>query len=264
VGSLRTLHPKIEFGVQPDISETLQRDASATFRHSEIEVGEDSSRSWGRLAFSRLVVPFAVLFAAGGFLSFGPILIVPVSTNQRVRSIAVLPMENLSGDPTQDGFVDGMTEELITDLAKVSSVRVISRTSVMRYKGTKQGLPEIARELKVDAVVEGSVLRSGKRVRITAQLLHAPTDRHLWAESYERDAGDELSLRKEVAQAIEQQVQAHLETQKPVLSPLSARNSGSRLWPVRPSFELRNAGGGNRRINLSGRRDIDGLSTIHM
>jgi TolB-like protein/DNA-binding winged helix-turn-helix (wHTH) protein/Flp pilus assembly protein TadD len=131
-----------------------------------------------------------------------------------LRSIAVLPLDNLSGDPSEDYFVNGMTDELITDLAKVSALRVISRTSVMRYKGTKKGLPEIAKELNVEAIVEGSVMRSGKRVRITAQLLHAPTDRHLWAETYERDLGDVLKLQSEVAQAIARQVRAQLTPQQ--------------------------------------------------
>jgi len=131
-----------------------------------------------------------------------------------IRSLAVLPMQNLSGDAAQEYFADGMTEELITDLAKVSALRVISRTSVMRYKGTKKGLPEIAKELNVDGIVEGSVMRSGNRVRITAQLLHAPTDKHLWAEAYERDLGDVLRLQNEVAQAIAQQVQAQLTPQQ--------------------------------------------------
>jgi len=131
-----------------------------------------------------------------------------------LRSLAVLPLENLSGNPEQDYFVDGMTDELITDLAKVAALRVISRTSVMRYKGTKKGLPEIAKDLNVDAIVEGSVLRSGNRVRITAQLLHGPTDRHLWAESYERDLGDVLRLQSEVAQAIAKQIRAELTPQQ--------------------------------------------------
>jgi TolB-like protein/DNA-binding winged helix-turn-helix (wHTH) protein/Flp pilus assembly protein TadD len=131
-----------------------------------------------------------------------------------IRSIAVLPLDNLSGDPSQDYFVDGMTDELITDLAKISTLRVTSRTSVMRYKGTKKGLPEIGRELNVDGIVEGSVMRSGQRLRITAQLLHAPTDRHLWAETYERDLGDVLRLQSEVAQAIAQQVRAELTPQQ--------------------------------------------------
>jgi TolB-like protein len=110
------------------------------------------------------------------------------------HSIAVLPLENFSGDPSQDYFVDGMTDELITDLAKVGALRVTSRTSVMRYKGAKKSLPEIARELQVDGIVEGSVTRSGQRMRITAQLLHGPSDKHLWADTYERDVGDVLKL----------------------------------------------------------------------
>ncbi len=125
----------------------------------------------------------------------------------RIESIAVLPLENLSGDPEQEYFADGMTEALITNLGKVSTLRVISRTSVMRYKGTKKPLPRIARELKVDLVVEGSVQRSGNRVRIAANLLHAPTDRHLWAETYERDLRDVLTLQSDVAQAIAREVQ---------------------------------------------------------
>ena len=127
-----------------------------------------------------------------------------------LRSIAVLPLDNLSGDASQEFFVEGMTDELITNLAKVSSLRVISRTSVMRYKATKKQLPEIARELNVDGIIEGSVMRSGGRVRITAQLLHGPTDRHLWAETYDRDLGDVLKLQREVAEAIAMQVRAQL------------------------------------------------------
>ena len=138
----------------------------------------------------------------------------PTSAAPRLNSIAVLPLENLSGDPSEEFFADGMTDQLITDLAKVGSLRVVSRTSVIRYKGTKKGLPEIARELNVDAVVEGSVIRSGQRVRVTAQLLQAPTDRHLWAETYDRDLGDVLKLQGEVADAIAQQVRAQLTPQQ--------------------------------------------------
>ncbi len=132
----------------------------------------------------------------------------------RIRSIAVLPLQNLSGDPSQEYFTDGMTDELITDLAKINALRVISRTSVMRYKRTKKSLPEIARELNVDGIVEGSVMRSGNRVRITAQLLQASTDQHLWAETYDRDLGDVLRLQSQVAQAIAQQVRAELTPQQ--------------------------------------------------
>jgi TolB-like protein/DNA-binding winged helix-turn-helix (wHTH) protein/Tfp pilus assembly protein PilF len=131
-----------------------------------------------------------------------------------LRSIAVLPLDNFSGDPSQEFFVDGMTDELITDLAKVRSLRVISRTSVMRYKGTKKELPQIARELNVEGIIEGSVTRSGGRVRITAQLINASTDQHIWAEAYEREAGDVLKLQSEVARAIAEQVQAKLTPQE--------------------------------------------------
>jgi TolB-like protein/DNA-binding winged helix-turn-helix (wHTH) protein len=138
----------------------------------------------------------------------------PTSAAPRLSSIAVLPLENLSGDASEEFFADGMTDQLITDLAKVGPLRVISRTSVMRYKGTKKGLPEIARELNVDAIVEGSVIRSGQRVRVTAQLLQASTDQHLWAETYDRDLGDVLKLQGEVADAIAQQVRAQLSPQQ--------------------------------------------------
>jgi TolB-like protein/DNA-binding winged helix-turn-helix (wHTH) protein/Tfp pilus assembly protein PilF len=116
-----------------------------------------------------------------------------------IRSLAVLPLENLSGDPSQDYFADGITEELTTDLAKITALRVISHTSVMRYKDHKKSLPEIAAELRVDVVVEGAVLRSRERVRIEAQLIRASADEHMWAETYERDIGDILALEDEVA-----------------------------------------------------------------
>lgn len=128
----------------------------------------------------------------------------------RIESIAVLPYVNLSRDPGQENFVDGMTDALITDLAKIGRLRVISRTSVMQYKGAKKPLPEIARELNVDAVVEGTVQRTGDHVQVTAQLLHAPTDRHLWAEMYERDARDVLALQADLARAIARAVQVQL------------------------------------------------------
>jgi len=130
-----------------------------------------------------------------------------------IRAIAVLPLQNLSGDPAQEYFSDGMTDALITDLAKIGSLRVIARTSVMQYKSTTKTALQIARELGVDAVVEGSVLRSGDKVRITAQLIDAARDQHLWAESYERDLRDVIALQSEVAQAIARQVQAKLTPQ---------------------------------------------------
>jgi TolB-like protein/tetratricopeptide (TPR) repeat protein len=122
------------------------------------------------------------------------------------NAIAVLPLQNLSGDPGQDYFADSMTEELITDLGQLSASRVISRTSTMTYKGTTKTLPQIARELGVDTVVEGSVVHQGNQVRITAQLIDARTDHHLWAHSYVRDLDDVLTLQAEVARTIADQV----------------------------------------------------------
>ena len=130
-----------------------------------------------------------------------------------VRSLAVLPLENLSSD-SQDYFADGMTDELITNLAQISALRVISRTSVMQYKGVRKPLPLIARELNVDAVVEGTVLRSGQQVRITAQLIRAPADKHLWAESYEGNLRDTLALQKKVARAIAEQIRIQVTPQE--------------------------------------------------
>ena len=127
-----------------------------------------------------------------------------------IRSLAVLPLDSLSGDASQDYFADGMTDELITDLGQISALRVISRTSVMRYKRVREPLPQIARELGVDAIVEGSVLRSDNRVRITAQLIEAPADKHLWAQSYEGDLLDTLALQNKVARAIADQVRINL------------------------------------------------------
>jgi TolB-like protein len=142
----------------------------------------------------------------------------PVSARS-IKSLAVLPLQNLSGDPAQEYFADGMTEELTADLSKIGAVRVISRTSAMRYKGSDKALPEIARELNVDGIIEGSVERSAERVRITAQLIHAPTDTHLWAESYERDLRDILTLQDEVALDIANQIKVRLTPTELELSP---------------------------------------------
>jgi TolB-like protein len=148
-----------------------------------------------------------------------------------IDSIAVLPLENLSGDPEQEYFVDGMTDALITELSKIGALRVISRTSVMRYRDTDKPLPQIARELNVDAVVEGSVFRAGERVRITAQLIGAEPERHLWADNYDRGLGDILALHSEVAQAIAQEIQVTLTPQE------QARLASAR--PVDPeAYEL--------------------------
>jgi TolB-like protein/Flp pilus assembly protein TadD len=128
-----------------------------------------------------------------------------------IRSLAVLPLENLSKDTSEDYFADGMTEELITQLGQIRSLRVISRTSVMTYKSNRKSLTEIARELRVEAVVEGSVLRSSDQVRINAQLIAVPADRHMWAQSYAGDLRDTLALQSRVASAIAEQIRATLD-----------------------------------------------------
>lgn len=127
-----------------------------------------------------------------------------------IRSIAVLPMQNLSTDPSQEYFVDSMTDELITDLAQIHELKIVSKTSVMQYKGTRSPLPQIGRDLGVDAIIEGSVLRSGDKVRITAQLIRASTDRHIWAAAYDGDMKDILSLQARVAEAITNEVKLNL------------------------------------------------------
>jgi len=140
----------------------------------------------------------------------------------QIHSIAVLPLRNLSSDPNQEYFSDGTTDALITDLAQISSIKVISHTSTLQYKDTKKSLPEIARELNVDGIIEGTVQRSGDRVRITAQLIQCPSDSHLWANSYERDTGDILALEQEVTEDIAIQVQAR------IALPTGARQSRAR------------------------------------
>lgn len=131
-----------------------------------------------------------------------------------IRSLAVLPLESLSSDASQDYFADGMTDELISDLGQISALRVISRTSVMAYKHARKPLPQIARELNVDAVVEGTVLRSGDQVRITAQLIEAAADKHLWSQSYEGELRNTLALQNQVASAIADQIRINLNPQE--------------------------------------------------
>jgi TolB-like protein/Tfp pilus assembly protein PilF len=137
-----------------------------------------------------------------------------LETTGCTESLAVLPLENLSHDPEQEYFADGLTDSLITQLARISALRVISRTTAMHYKRIHRPLPEIARELGVSKIIEGTVQRSGGRVRVTAQLVEASTDTHLWADSFERDLRDVLSLQSELARAIVKEVQVKLTPQE--------------------------------------------------
>ncbi|PYX33908.1 MAG: hypothetical protein DMG81_20675 [Acidobacteria bacterium] len=126
----------------------------------------------------------------------------------KIKSLAVLPLKNLSGDPSQEYLADGMTEALIGRLAGIHDLRVVSRTSVMRFKDTSLSVPEIAKTLRVDAVVEGSVMREGTRIRVHAQLIRAATDEHFWSETYDRDLQDVLTLESDVAQSVARKVEA--------------------------------------------------------
>ena len=138
----------------------------------------------------------------------------PAPAPGQISSLAVLPLDNLSGDPEQAYFVDGMHDALIADLAKLGALKVISRQSVIRYQDTDKSAPEIAQELEVDAIVEGSVLRAGDRVRITAQMIDGVTDEHIWVQSYERDLTDILALQREVARAIAAEIRVAVSTEE--------------------------------------------------
>jgi adenylate cyclase len=140
---------------------------------------------------------------------------VKVRYGSQIQSIAVLPLVSLSSDPTQEYFSDGLTDELITELAKTEQLRVISRTSVVAFRGLQKQAPEIGQELHVDGIVEGTVERVGNRVRIRAQLIRAENDQHLWAEVYDRDVSDVLALERDVARDIAQQIGVRLSPNGP-------------------------------------------------
>jgi len=162
------------------------------------------------VAIIAVVIALIVIVAYAGFRGWftGP------SAKPQFRSIAILPLQNLSEDPKQDYFADGMTEELTVDLGQVSALRVTSRTSAMNYRNSKKSVPDIARELNVDGVVEGSVVREGDEVRITAQLIDAKSDHHIWARSYTRGIGSILTLQREVAQEIADAISVEVSPQE--------------------------------------------------
>jgi TolB-like protein/DNA-binding winged helix-turn-helix (wHTH) protein/tetratricopeptide (TPR) repeat protein len=164
------------------------------------------------------VVLISIVIVAGLLATFSALIMRRGQSSAgapRIRSLAVLPIENLSGDLSQDFLADGMTEELITELGKGSALRVISRTSVMHYKGTKKTVQEIARELNVDAVLEGTVLRSRNHVRITANLVQSSPETHLWAETYDSENGDILSMQQRVADSVAQEIRVALSPREP-------------------------------------------------
>jgi len=191
---------KAEFAEQIPATAASPYSAPAPAKQAVLK-HESGSLPWKIVGFSLVLVGLLVV----GIITWQSRSGGNVSQASPIRSLAVLPLENLSGD-AQDYFADGMTDELITDLAQIGALRVISRTSVMPYKGARKPLPVVAHELDVDAIVEGTVLRSGNQVRITAQLIQASADRHLWAQSYQGDLRNTLSLQKQVASAIADQI----------------------------------------------------------
>ena len=227
----RALNSNLSAELERIICKSLEKDPEHRYQSAK-ELGADLRRLAAPAATAATVLPaggrkrYGWVLAAGGLvvalLVAGSVVphwewrdrLLGRRGASRIESLAVLPLENMSRDPDQEYFADGMTEALTTDLAHISALRVISRTSVMHYKGTGKTVPEIARELHVDAVVEGSVVKAGNRVRITAQLIEASTDRHLWAESYERDLGDVLALQDEVSRTIARKIQVTLTPQE--------------------------------------------------
>jgi len=200
----------------PRFIETLSRRGYrfiATRAPDTVEPEQRQSKT--RRSVLLLVSAFLLVIAAVMFVLYDGGVRGKISSSfaarPQIHSLAVLPLTNFSGDPEQEYFADAMTDELISELSRINSLKIISRTSVMQYKGEKRkSLPQIARELGVDGVIEGSVLHSGNRVRIAAQLVYAATDEHLWSEAYERDLGDVLKLQAEVAEAITQQIRLKL------------------------------------------------------
>jgi len=196
-----------------NVSRPIRVYVLAAPQHSIVRSAESISGRKRRAALGA-VGALALVALAYGLMRWRSLL--PVAEQQstaarQIRSIAVLPLDNYSGDPNQEYFSDGMTDELTTDLAKISALRVISRSSVMQFKGEhRKPPPEIAKMLKVDAVIEGSVARSGNRVRINAQLIDAPADKHLWANSFERDSRDVLALEDELASAVAKEIEVQL------------------------------------------------------
>jgi serine/threonine protein kinase len=187
------LNRDVPADLERTISKAMEKDRDLRYQHAS-EIGADLKR------LKRETDTGRVRAASSG----------SVGAAEEIRSLAVLPLENLSRDPEQEYFADGLTEAVITSLAKIRALKVISRTTVMQYKDTRRPLREIARELQAQGIVEGTVLRSGERVRVSAQLVDASTDTHLWAESYDRDVRDILALHAELARAIANEIQVKL------------------------------------------------------
>ncbi len=193
-----------EAGTGPAQARQVPVESGTKAAAASVTVAAPRSRRFGLLIALVSCCTIGLAVWVGWHHFYGP------GSAQPIRSIAVLPLQNLSGDPAQDFFADGMTEELITELSRIQSLRVISHTSVMEYKGTRKHLPQIAQELGVDGILEGSVIRENDEVRVTVQLLDGPHDRHIWSESYERPLHGVLNLQREVAEAVTRQIRIQL------------------------------------------------------
>lgn len=217
VPSLRVVREAVPAGVEQVITRALakvpaDRFVTAAQFAEALERGRGSlspiARSSQRVPRRRLLLGAAAVLVAFTVGWWG--VTRPQSPSPHIHSLAVLPLKNLMGDPTQDYFVEGIHEALTAELSKIGALKVISRTTAMRYRDTDKAMPQIARELGVDGLIEGSVLREGDQVRISVQLIHGPSDRHVWADSYQRDLRGILALQTEVARAIANQIQARL------------------------------------------------------
>ncbi|HUF08469.1 MAG TPA: protein kinase [Rhodothermales bacterium] len=226
---LTSLRSNVPMELERIVTKAMQKDRDLRYQTAGDLLADLKGLARGIESGARLHVPIRKraarkpwLYLVGGTLALAAVagiaaLFFLPATPEVIDSIAVLPLNNLTGDPTQEYFVDGMHEALISELSKISALKVISRTSVMQYKGaTKSSMREIARELGVNGLVEGSVLREGSQVRITVQLIHGPEDKHLWTETYERELRSVLALHSEVAQAIAAQVRVAITPQEQI------------------------------------------------
>jgi TolB-like protein/Tfp pilus assembly protein PilF/tRNA A-37 threonylcarbamoyl transferase component Bud32 len=260
-----TLNPMLSIALESVVLKAIDKDPARRYQSARelLAALEPLSRDSGhplpapaatrRRWLGLSVAAAAIVLAVVGFWLVGPIgRSVADPAASPIGSLAVLPLENLSRDPEQQYVADAITEALISDLAQISALRVISRTSVLQYAQSRKPLPEIARELNVDAVVLGAVLAAGNRIRITAQLVHAPTDRHLWANSYERVIEDVLALQRDVAQAIAAEVRV-------VLTPGERERLAAtrRVDPAAYQSYIRGRHHWNRRTESDLRRAVD-------
>ena len=198
------------YSIEAAIVEDSDKTAETTPPESSVDESKEESKTDKKKIIYMAVAALAIIFLSAWLLPLFESGERQLEASGEIRSIAVLPLDNLSNDPNQEYFSDGMTEALIANIAKIRSLKVISRTSVMRYKGTDKSLPVIAKELNVDAILEGSVLHAEGEVRITVQLIRASTDEHLWAESYTDRLENIMILQSKIARAVAKEIKLTL------------------------------------------------------